>query len=184
MKQHITVDDLLQLDASQRDALNNLWLPELYDLAVAYVCRDAENDVYDLVEVVVGEIIVQQSYGKKFYNITIRNLKGMSDVKPDENESFEDEEVDFEADEESFELIDTVPEYFNKNDCMPILNIGQMIRILRDNGYGEGSFYLDIKNKEDISGVGREITQYVSYGRDFESNELCDALWEAVKTLL
>ncbi len=183
MKQRITVDEILELSPSQRERLNSIWLPEVYDLAVANICTDADKETYELMEFVIGEIIVQQSYGKHFYNLTLRDIRGMTASNPACNED-EEEESQCDEDFEEFEFENTIPEYFNKSDCIPLLSVGQMMKLLKDQSYGDGSFYADVDYRQGKYGIGRDIRQYVSYGNDFEKLELCDVLWEALKELL
>jgi hypothetical protein len=58
---------------------------------------------------------------------------------------------------------------YNKDDCLPLLSIGQMIELLVNTG---------IKHHDCgwISAWNVDI--------DFEGKELCDALWQAVKAVL
>ncbi len=191
MKQRITIDNLLELSPSQKDRLNSIWIPDVYDLAAAYICRDAENEIYDIIEFVIGDIILQEAYGRKFVNITLRNIKSMyDDDNTADDEELPNEEAEYELQNLDIDLENVHMDFVNKNDCLPLLNIGQMMKILKEQGYGSGSFYIDINSNNDINsdnqncGLGREITQFLSYGRDFEGIEICDALWDAVKAVL
>lgn len=182
MKQRVSIEEILELNQDQRESLNNMWMAEINDVAVGFVCRDAEEDIYDAIPFVLGDVFVEQSYGRKFVNITLRSLKSMGMDENISEENFDDNVEDIEEEEliiQSFE-----PDYFNKYECLPLLSIGQMIKILRDKSYGNGSFYLDIKESTEKSGIGRDITQYISYGKDIEEVEICDALWTAVKEIL
>ncbi len=76
------------------------------------------------------------------------------------------------------------PDVYGKGDCMPLLSIGQMLEILNKCGYGNGNFYVNRQKDSNDFGVGKDIEQYIDYGTDYKGEELCDALWEAVKEAL
>jgi hypothetical protein len=66
-----------------------------------------------------------------------------------------------------------------KEDCLPALSIAQMIEILE-----EKDQCLNIVKRTDLEGWGYEIQlRRIDYYQ-FSTDELCDALWEAVKKIL
>ncbi len=186
MKQHITIEDLMGLTTDQRDNLNNLWLPQKYDLAAGVLCKNAETNEFDIFEFVVGA--VQLTEHRSGYHMTLWNLAHIASRLAEQEAAEEEEEMEADDAEEGEEDFDFDFEYcrpdsYSKEDCLPLLNMGQMIALLKKCGYGNGNFYLDIQ-EDNHYGVGREIVEYQSYGNDHEGAELCDVLWSAVKELL
>jgi hypothetical protein len=182
MKQHITVENLMELTEYQRDRLNDLWTPQKYDLAAGFLCKDAENNEYDIFEFVIGNVNIGGQ--RSGYHITLTNLEAQRGL-----EAQTDEPVDEEADMEEYNEEDFVFEYerpdiYSKADCMPLLSTGQMLEILNKCGYGNGSFYVNYQKETDGYGVGRNIEEYIDFGPDYNGEELCDALWAAVKETL
>jgi len=186
MKQHITLQDLAELSDYQRDRLNSLWMPQKYDLAAAFLCKDAESNEYDIFEFVVGNISISE--GRSGCHMTLMNLEAIRSWGAEiEEASYEaaalEEFCEDETVEEDFYFEYERPDVYSKSDCLPLLNIGQMLELLKRCGYGEGNFYASLQ-KDGRNGVGREIADYESYGMDYENVELCDALWMAVKEIL
>lgn len=91
----------------------------------------------------------------------------------EESDCFVDEEFDY-----------SHPTSFNKETCLPLLGIGQMIDILARNGFGKGDFYIFAVTNEICCELGKESINYNSYGIEYDRRELCDVLWESVKALL
>ena len=56
MKQRITLKDLEKLTDEQKRRLNELWVPALYDVAIAKVLKNIVTDEYDEYEFVIGAI--------------------------------------------------------------------------------------------------------------------------------
>lgn len=197
MKMHITQDDLGQLTENQKRRLSELWKPEKYDLVTAFICKDADTEECDIFEFVVGRVTVD-----KHAHIYINDIKAPeldtneldeiideegSDSEQVENESeFEEDSTDEEQSEEDIDqyLIYSRPTCFNKEECFPLVNIGQMIDILQRNNYGDGDFYLTVGTAELGCELGKNTSNFNSYGFDHENKELCNALWELVKTVL
>lgn len=184
MKQYITIEDLMELDDYKRDRLNDLWVPKKHDLAAAFLCKDAENNEYDIFEFVIGQVIIGEA--RSGYHMTLMNLEGIRSwgaaTQDSPEEDGEEAPAEEEFSEEDFCFEYERPDVYSKSDCLPLLNIGQMLELLKKCGYGNGSFYASIGN--DGGGVGREINDYESYGLDYEDEELCNALWSAVKEVL
>lgn len=185
MKQHITVEELMELAPYQRDRLNDLWIPRKYDLAAAFICKDAENNEYDIFEYVIGHVNVEES--RSGYHMTLVNMESIRSLVSAQEEA-NDESINVDPAEDEFKEEDFCFEYerpdiYSKNDCLPLLNIGQMLEILKKCGYGNGKFYTNI-DSDGKTGIGREIAEYESYGMDYENEELCNALWSAVKEVL
>lgn len=210
MKLRITQKQLDELTLEQKQNLCDLWIPNLYDAAVATVCVDAAEEKYGQITFVIGGITIS----KKNYNMTLYDLKFLPEEKikiigededledeesgsidqNDEIENEENQDIDenYEANEEeefsfdedfSFEF--QRPESYSKHECLPLLTIGQMIDILSRKNFGECNFNLSVEANEDyIFEMGNNnFISESSYNAD-ENRELCDVLWEAVKTLL
>jgi hypothetical protein len=211
MKQHITAEDLMELTDSQKRSLQGLWAPRKYDQVLANICIDVENEAYRQIEFILGDIRV---FGTNLYLWDYRvkiadgndnendcvcdsndseNDNAGKDVDTNENthnkELENDNDPDYplqsasisESDEADTLLsnADSAFFYYNKEDCLPLLSIGQMMEMLRKNNYGELYFYATIGIGEEDSGVGRDGNE-----RDYQSQELCDALWECLKKML
>lgn len=186
MKQRITLEDLGDLNQYQRDRLNALWTPQRYDLAAGFLCMDAENNKYDVFEFVVGHVNITET--RAGYHMTLINLEALRSVKAQENASEEEEDLEEagigEFSEEDFIFEYERPDIYNKGDCLPLPTLGQMFEILGKCGYGNGSFYADFSKSRNECGVGRDIEQFIDFGPDYKNEELCDALWAAVKEAL
>jgi hypothetical protein len=91
---------------------------------------------------------------------------------PEEND---DEELTFEYSEPD--------QYFSKEDCLPVLNIGQMIEMLSRVKYGQDGFSIFLPPARKIVGdSGSKVVN--STEMEFEEEELCDALWNALVEFL
>ena len=93
-----------------------------------------------------------------------------------------DEEQE-ETEEDDFFMEYSRPMFFNKKDCLPLLNIGQLIELLHRSGFDNCDFNLAAGNGEIGCELGNENINWDSF-RDYEPKELCDVLWELVKSLL
>lgn len=193
MKQRITIIDLTDLTTYQRDRLNELWIPQRYDMAAGFLCMDAENNKYDVFEFVVGNVNIRETRGG--YHMTLMNLEGLrgwgsqhntaAEAKEEISEEADTDELDYDYfEDEDFVYEYERPDIYSKSDCMPLLSIGQMFEILERCEYGNGNFYVNCNKGENECGVGRDIEQFVDYGIDYKNEELCDALWEAIKEIL
>ena len=181
MKQHITIENLMELTEYQRDRLNDLWIPQQYDLAAGFLCKDAESNESDIFEFVIGHVNIGET--RSSYYMTLMNLEALRSwgIREDTAE----EEVDMEEyNEEDFIFEYERPDIYSKGDCMPLLNIGQLLEILNKCEYGKGKFYINFQKDTNGYGVGRDIEQYIDFGTDYNGEELCDALWAAVKEAL
>jgi hypothetical protein len=185
MKQHITVEELMELTPYQRDRLNDLWIPRKYDLAAAFICKDAGNNEYDIFEYVIGHVSIEKL--RSGYNVTLINIESIRSLaaaqEETDDEPLNEDLVEDDFIEEDFCFEYERPDLYSKNDCLPLLNVGQMLEILKKCGYGNGKFYVSIDN-EGKNGIGQQITEYESYGMDYEDEELCNVLWSAVKEAL
>jgi len=198
MKLRITREDLSQLTEEQKQNLNDLWIPEVYDVAVAKICKDAEKEIYEDVVFVIGGIQLS-----KHGNVTVYDIRFIDQflAKPDEEnadavpeeeaeqccsddeeECIEDEDCIEEEEEFIFDM--SLPTSYMKEDCVPLLNIGQMIDILRRRNYGEGDFFITATIGDYTCDMGKNDTSVASLDSGYESAELCDVLWESVKALL
>jgi hypothetical protein len=204
MKTRVSVKDVLALDESERRSLRLLWTPQPCDIAVALVCRDVENDVYEPIVFAVGEISVT-SHGTILGNLAYDAMAaiglpdGFDDFDDDLDGEYEDRSSDggaagrsdggasgrrqpgdadvSEADDMDFDAQPRVPFpgcSFPKEECLPLFDIGQMISIL----VGRHSSY---RIRLDIA---PERIACLVDGQESGPDELCDVLWEAVCALL
>lgn len=175
MKQNITVEDLNSLTFSQKQTLNSFWLPEKYDRAVASVCTDVENDVYENLEFVVGEIFL--SHGT---TITLKRLR-MTDEIVIEGEPPMDGQK---SSEEVFnDYLFDPGDYFLKENCMPLLSIGQLINLIRNTKSGHDGFNLDVPPMNDFEAEqGYCISD--RFGEVDRASELVDLLFKILKEQL
>lgn len=217
MKQRITLEQLAQLTESQKHRLSEIWIPEKYDVAVAYICKDVTSEEYEINKFIVGAVDVSCYGGVTLYDLRIVNNIAdnedshnsqsvqesesfsteplintnsspypsweMADETVDntqESNNFFDDEPNEESDEGNFDYCLDQPYCFNKEDCLPILSIGQMIDILYRNNFGKYDFYLYAGTYE----IGCELGKSGSAWNDCEQAELCDVLWESVKAIL
>ncbi|GAE90785.1 hypothetical protein [Acetivibrio straminisolvens] len=199
MKMYITKEDLAQLTDSQKKNLNDMWYPQKYDLAVANICTNAETEEYQQIEFVVGDIRV---YHTRFILYDLMFLSNMNnddiseqeeastELEPEEDSDFDENydneyDLDEESDEdENFDCLFIRPTTFTKEECLPLLSIGQMIEILNKNKSKLYDFYLLADNGQFATEMGSKDYNLSGYGSDFESKELCDVLWECVKLVL
>jgi hypothetical protein len=133
MKQRIDIRELGLLSETQKDKLRDLWDPVLNDLAVATACMDAKNDLFREIIFIVGHVKMGASGNLTLFDL--RAVDGYHKLTPGEGEYSED------------------PIAFDKSECLPLLNIGQIIEI---------SWKQSI-NCESILALG--------------GHELCDNLW-------
>ncbi len=205
MKLRITRKDLEELTLEQQQNLRDLWIPHIYDTVVATVCVDAAEERFEQIIYVVGGITLL-----KHHDMLLYDLKFMADdsLKIKEEEAYSDsissdrideedsvnesstveddptEDADFNFDEDfNFEF--QRPESFSKQDCLPLLDIGQMIDILERKNYGEGDFYLSASIGDYVLEMGKAgFTGSLPFDENNKQCELCDILWESVKAII
>jgi hypothetical protein len=184
MKKCLSPGDFEELSETQKNALHLLWHPCRYDLAFEIVWRDVENDIYDAFIVMIldaramntargCEVALKVWYpdGPPQYEFPEGMPEDDSDgtmIEENDETAMRNENIEDEA-SEGAKLRN---QYLNKENCLPLFNIGQLIEILRQH-----------KGEPELRFTPDEATCYVG-GEEFSSEELCDALWEAVKTLL
>ncbi len=104
------------------------------------------------------------------------------DDEDDINDDFDEEDIndDFDEDDE-FDFNYSEPDqYFGKADCLPLLSIGQMIEMLNSLKFGNDGFHISIPSSKRLIGdPGCTVTNRVEL--EYEEEELCDALWSALK---
>lgn len=176
MKQYVTPDQILALNGTQRANLMDLWLPEVNTLAMARICKDVINDEYDNIVFVIGEIIVTEGRN----SLVLRRYRLVDETlfasEPVENE----EEIEPAEDDEEFEPQYSEPEqYFNKADCFPLPGIGQLIEWLGHTRYGQDGFDISIPAVRKLPG-DKDFTVMNKNELEYEEEELCDALWNAL----
>ncbi|HOP72117.1 MAG TPA: hypothetical protein PLO77_02565 [Thermoclostridium caenicola] len=190
MKEHITPEDLKSLTAGQKEMLRSLWKPDVNQLAVASICTNVETEEYKDIEFVIGQVLINDS--GRLPRIVLRRLRLM------ENEAEEDgdtapvsdapdglfaEESDGDEFAGDFDALYIEPdEFFNLEDCLPLLSIGQLLDYIRKSKFGQRGFKLFIPPEE---GKLFEQNTFRLEDRDeetYENEELCDLLWDIFKT--
>lgn len=207
MKLMITQKQLDELSSEQKQNLCDLWIPNLYDAAVATVCVDAAEEKYGQITFVVGGIEIAKNCNLLLYDLKylpdqkIRLIQDSADSNnidegseieneetPEINVTEEDVEDDIEEDfsfDEDFSFEFQRPESFFKQECLPLLNIGQMLDILSRKNFGQCNFSLSVAIEEDYIEMGKSNFIEENTSNDDNGNiELCDVLWKAVKALL
>lgn len=185
MKQHITPEDLLKLNGSQVLNLRDMWMPKPNTMAMARICKDVINDEYDTIVFVIGEVIVQEHSTK----LVLRRLVPAGDIDMDQDLELpegngDDMELSEGNGDEEFSFEYSEPDqFFSKDDCLPVLNIGQIIEMLNHVKYGQDGFSIFIPPVRRIVGdSGSKVVN--STEMEFEEEELCDALWNALVEFL
>jgi hypothetical protein len=173
MKLHITPEQLLELTESQKQNLRDMWMPEVNTLAMARICMDVINDEYDNIVFVIGDILVHENRG----NLILRRYRLLDDSFFEENKSLFDDEGDFE-----FEYSEP-EQFFNKEDCLPLLSIGELIKLLNRVRYGQDGYKIFIPPVRRAVGDA-DFSVINSIELEYQDEELCDALWNALKDCL
>lgn len=93
------------------------------------------------------------------------------------------EELEEEFSEEDLEQNYERPSTLFKEDCLPLLTIGDMIDLLQRNNFGKHDFYLTASTYDIGCEMGNNDALRDDDG-DWEQAELCDVLWESIKELL
>ncbi len=206
MRLRITQKELDELTFEQMQNLCELWIPHVYDVAVANVCINAEEEEYEKLTFVVGGIQLV-----RHHSMILFDFKFMPDDKDKESEDIEvvdsahleaedsalikaadgtqpEEEEDFSLSEdfmeEDFVFEFQRPTSFSKQDCLPLLDIGQMIDILDRKGYGQGDFYLTATIGDYTCDMGKHDSAGGNYDPNNKESDLLQVLWESVKALL
>lgn len=189
MKQRITLEDISALSPEQKQAVNDLWIPAMYDVAVAEVCTDVSEEKYESIEFVIGGIQFYQRTKMLLHDI--KYAENGTDSEPEasfppaqQTDDTETENTDEEFDEDSSDFSYSRPSSFNKEDCLPLLTVGHMIDILNRKGFGYGDFYLAVGINEVGCEIGKSYFNIDNYGNAYEKAELCDVLFEYLKTML
>jgi len=206
MKLRITRKDLNDLTTEQKQNLCDLWIPHVFDVSIATVCVDAAEEKFEQITYVIGGIKLlkhhdilltdlkfmideqQKIQEEEAYssNIASDRIDGIEELsKSEQVEEIEDEaEQEFTFDEDfSFEF--QRPESYTKQDCLPLLDIGQMIDILKRKDFGQGDFYLYAAIGDSAIDLGKSDFAIGNLSDDDDINyELCNILWESVKALL
>jgi len=206
MKLRITRKELDALTLEQKQNLCDLWIPNLYDVAVATVCIDAAEEKFGQITYVIGGIKLLRHHDMllsdlKFMpdeqlkiqeeenysdNIASDRIDGIEDLSESEKvEENEDETLqDFSFDEDfNFEF--QRPESYLKQDCVPLLDVGQMMDILERKNFGQGGFYLSATIDDYVFEMGKDdISSNDIFNQSSKNCELCDILWESVKAIL
>lgn len=205
MKLRLTHTDLEDLTFEQKQNLCDLWIPHVFDAALASVCVDAIEEKYEQIAFTVGSIKLLkhndiQLYDLKFLpdeQFRIREDKqepdnissaetedtAVSDQSPEINDISGETDEDFSLDED-FDFAFQRPESYMKQDCVPLLDIGQMIDILQRRNFGECDFSLSITFGDFVCDIVKDAFSGGNFDINNKNSELCDILWEAVKALL
>jgi len=211
MKLRITRKELNDLTLVQKQNLCDLWIPNLYDVAVATVCIDAAEEKFDQITYVIGGIKLLKHNDimlsdLKFMpdeqfkvqeettsnNIVSNSIDGIKDLSDNEENQESDEQDGTDQDleqefsfDEDFNFEFQRPDSYSKLDCVPLLDIGQMINILETKNFGQGGFYLSAAIDDYVFEMGKDdISSNNIIDPNSKNCELCDILWESVKALL
>ncbi|MHB8063283.1 MAG: hypothetical protein ACYDG2_11720 [Ruminiclostridium sp.] len=216
MKLRITRKELDALTFVQKQNLCDLWIPNLYDVAVATVCTDAAEEKFEQITYVIGGIKLLKHHDillsdikfmpdeqfkvqeEEAYsdNIASDRIDGIEDLEESEKNQQEDQKEREEAEtdqeleqefsfDEDFNFEFQRPDSYSKQDCVPLLDIGQMIEILESKNFGQGGFYLSAAIDDYIFEMGKDdISSNTILDPNSKNCELCDILWESVKALL
>jgi hypothetical protein len=188
MKKCLSPDDVMELNETEKNALRDLWQPSKCDVAVEIVWKDVENDLYDGIAFMITDVGLRVTYNQhcdvmlkvvylenppQYENLDTEAEAEESDGDDDSlDDATETDVTDRETDPEDTDHAAAIDHILNKESCLPLFSIGQMIEIIRKH-----------KSELSISFTLEEALCYID-GREFCGEELCDALWEAVKTLL
>ncbi len=213
MKQRITVEDLKSLTPEQKQNLNSLWKPSKFDHAVASICKDIINEEYEDYEFVIGDIEIYNGYRFLLHDITHMSNENPDDSEStdetsqnddenysnDEDSYYDEDEDENEYEDEDEDEYDNVqeevvedydenfsdcrPSSFIKDECLPLLSIGQMIEILSKTAPSHDQFYILAETDDLFCEIGNKAVSN-KYGFQHENDELCDVLWELVKKTL
>ncbi len=161
MKQRITMADLAQLSHSQKVNLRALWRPIRYEIAIASVCVNAETEEYVDIEFSIGGVHIKPNGA-----ITIRDLRAL-----DGYHRIGGEDSDF-----------LEPTAFPKEQCLPLLSIGEMIDIMDSLNFRNYHFYLLAGTGVTGCEVGhfRSIVKDKILNEGFQNDELCVVLWQMI----
>ncbi|MDD4295683.1 MAG: hypothetical protein PHC69_01860 [Ruminiclostridium sp.] len=212
MKQYITPKDLSELSESQKMNLRDMWMPAVNTIVCASICKDVINEEYEDIVFVIGEIIVHEGSTNLilrrlrlvedviFEDELVEDESGDRDVEeeiyssPDDIAEVSDEDGDLSFNgtgdsdvEDSYgddEFEFSEPEqYFSREDCLPLLSIGEMIELLGGLKFGQDGFTVSIPSSKRLIGEqGYTVTNSVEL--EYEEDELCDALWGVLKEFL
>lgn len=200
MKEHISPQDLNTLTPAQKGMLRSLWRPAVNDRAVASICINAETDEYKDIEFVVGQILINDT--GRYPRFVLRRLRltddlaDEGDTAPEAGEGMDaaedvpawDEgayEDEYEDEDETGEVFDALyiepDEFYNLEDCLPLLSIGQMMDYIRKSRFGQRGYKLIIPPEEGKLFEQRMFRLEDSDGEGYENEDLCDLLWEVFK---
>lgn len=192
MKQRVTLQNLSELTASQKQRLNEIWMPAKYDAAVAYVCRDVTSDQLEEIEFVIGRVDIFNNT-----RLLLHDIRALceEDNCSDDPEDQQDMEFNSTGDMETFEdgteseegfaddYGEILPVSYLKGDCLPLLTVGQMIELLEKLNFGKHDFYINVCTFEIGCELGKSGMDWKS-DEDYKPAELCDVLWESLKAAL
>lgn len=174
MKQYITPEQLLALSNTQRVNLLDMWLPQVNTLAMARICKDVINDEYENIVFVIGEVLVTEGST----DLVLRRYRLLDEIIPEDDQELIDNEEETEPEDIEPEYIEP-EQYFNKEDCLPLLSIGQLIELLGYIRYGQDGFNISIPPAKRVLG-DRDYCVTNRNELEYEEEELCDALWNAL----
>lgn len=188
MKKTINVEKLNALTEGQKNKLRMFWQPEKFDVITVPVCIDVDNDVYNYDIYVIKNILVNTINQDKKYRVSRYPVSSydyhevLFDVVPLQQTKipYEIEEL-FDEDllEESAEC-ENGPEkdviFINKKDCLPVLGVSKMMDILYQEKC-KAEMFAQLNKDKEWCRLGID-------GFDYDSDCLCDSLWEALKSLL
>lgn len=189
MKEHLTPQDLACLTNAQKELLRSLWKPAKNELAVASICTNAETDEYTDIEFVIGQVLIIDT--GRYPRIVLQRLRLQdnpaqeeADIPPEDETDDDDLAGDYSGEEDfEFDTLYIEPEnFYNLEDCLPLLSIGQMIDLIRKSKFGQRGYKLIIPPEESKLFENRVFRLEDSDEEGYENQELCDLLWDIFKT--
>ena len=168
MKQRITIEDLQQLSQGQQQSLAGLWAPKPYDVAVVVACTDVINEKYEYQPFVIDHVHVELTTDTA--HIPALGFSDDRHVMQLYDLEYKLISADDSADH------DPIVDWYDKEDCLPLLTIGDMLAILQKAGFTHGNFVIESKEgRVMVGGSPQDVS---------EVDELCDWLWQAILPLL
>jgi hypothetical protein len=200
MKQHLSSEDVTKITDSQKQHLRELWQPEKNDMAFASVCKDVINETFDIIPFVIGSIRIYDRHEDEIIevekilrmttrpSVTLQRLRLIDDKFYENKEHlFSDNvEINDEADEDSNDInfeYEEPEDFFALSDCLPLLNIGQMIEILNFLNTNQGGYSISVPDTRYEYGEQKYGIHNLIYD-EHENEELADLLWEVIIELL
>lgn len=176
------------IDRRAKNKLRMFWQSEKFDVITVPVCIDADNDVYNYDIYVIKNILVKPINQDKKYRVSRYPVSSYNyhevlfDVVPlqqikipyEIEELFDEDLLEESAECENGPEKDVI--FINKKDCLPVLDVSKMMDILYQEKC-KAEMFAQLNKDKEWCRLGID-------GFDYDSDCLCDSLWEALKSLL